>query len=191
MSAFKDKVGEKVFDEKVDFIDDGLHSTMPASQPVDDEGVTSQQTHLVENGVLKSYVHDLHTAKVMGVAPTGNGMRMGLSSAPRAGYSTLTLVPGTRTLDEMIAGMKKGVIIDQIMGAHQASPFSGDFSVSVDLGFVVEDCRIVGRFKDGMLSGNAFKMLKDQLIEIGSEPQYTSFLIPPVLYDRMSISTGS
>ena len=98
----------------------------------------------------------------MGTEPTGNGMRMSLTSTPRATYSTLTLKPGEKTLDEMIAGMDKGIIVDQIMGAHQASMFSGDFSVSVSLGFVVENGKIVGRFKDGMLAGNVFTMLKDQ-----------------------------
>lgn len=190
MSPFKDKVGEMIFDERVQIFDDGLFKNMVGSRPIDDEGVTSQRTVLVENGVLKGFIHDLHTAKTMGVAPTGNGMRPGLSAAPRAGYSTLCLSPGSKKLSEMIKSIKKGVLIEQIMGAHQASPFSGDFSVSVDVGFVIDNGRIVGRFKNGMLSGNAFKMLKDQIIEIGSEPKYTGFLIPPVLYDRMSISTG-
>jgi PmbA protein len=189
MSPFKGKLGEKIFDSRVTLIDDGLHPTMPGNQPIDDEGVTSQRTTLVEAGVLKAFVQDLHTSKIMGVTPTGNGRRGSMSAAPRAGYSTLSLTPGKRTLNEMIKGMKKGVVIDQIMGAHQASPFSGDFSVSVDLGYVVEDGHIVGRFKDGMLSGNVFKMLNEQIAEIGSEPRFTSALVPPVMYDRMSIST--
>ena len=189
MSPFKDKVGEQVFDDRIYLFDDGLNPDMTGSQPVDDEGVTAQRTSLVEGGVLKGFIHDLHTAKKMGVDPTGNGMRMGLSAAPRAGYSTLTLKPGEKTLDEMIAGMKKGVLIDQIMGAHQASPFSGDFSVSISLGYVVEGGKIVGRFKDGMLAGNIFRMLKDQIVEIGSELKYTGMLAPPVLFDGMTVAT--
>ncbi len=190
MSPFKDMVGKRIFDERITLIDDGLNPEMTGTQPIDDEGMTSQRTVLVENGVLKGFIHDLHTAKKMGVEPTGNGMRSGLSATPRAGYSTLTLVPGDRTLDEMIAGMEKGVVIDQIMGAHQASPFSGDFSVSINLGFVVENGKIIGRFKDGMLSGNVFRMLKDQLVEIGSEPKSTSMYTPPLLFDSMTIATA-
>ena len=191
MSPFKGKIGEQVFDERISLVDDGHLSKMPSSQPVDDEGVTTGRTGLIDKGVLKGYIHDLHTAKKMGVAPTGNGMRYGLSSAPRVGYTTLMLSPGKRTLKQMISGIKKGIIVDQIMGAHQASPFSGDFSVSVDLGFVVEDGKIIGRFKNGMLSGSVFRMLKDQLVEIGSEAQLTGLLIPPVVYEKMSVSTGS
>ena len=189
LSPFKDKVGEKIFDDRVILVDDGLHATSPGSQPVDDEGVTSQRTVLVDRGVLKGFIHDLHTASKMSVAPTGNGMRGGLSSGPRAGFSTLAIEPGTKTLDEMIAEMEKGVIIDQIMGAHQASAFSGDYSVNIDLGFVVEKGKIVGRFKDGMLAGNVFNMLKEQIMEIGSEPKFVGAMFPPILFDKMTVAT--
>jgi PmbA protein len=189
ISPFKDKVGQQVFDRRINLVDDGLNPEMTGTQPVDDEGVRGQKTILVENGVLRGFIHELHTAKKMGVEPTGNGKRAGLSSAPRAGYTTLTITPGEKSLDEMISGMDKGVVIDQIMGAHQASPFSGDFSVSISLGFVVEKGKIVGRFKDGMLAGNVFRMLKDQVLEIGKELRFTGLLTPPVLFDRMTIAT--
>ncbi len=190
MSPFKNKVGEKVFDKRITFFDDGLNPDMVASQPIDDEGVTSQKTMLIENGVLKQFIHDLHTSKLMGVAPTGNGMRAGLSAAPRAGFTTLTLEPGEKTLAEMISGIDKGILIDQIMGAHQASPFSGDFSVSIGLGFVIENGEIIGRFKNGMLAGNCFRMFDSQVLEIGSELRNVEALVPPVLFDRMPIATG-
>lgn len=190
LSPFKDKVGEKVFDDNVTIFDDGLNPETVGTQPVDDEGVTPQKTMLVENGVLKGFIHDLHTSKKMGVEPTGNGMRGGLSSAPRAGYTTLTFKPGEKTLDEMISEIDKGILVDQIMGAHQASPFSGDFSISVGLGFLIENGEIVGRFKDSMLAGNCFRMFDEQLLEIGSEPQNMTFYTPPILFDRMTVATG-
>ncbi len=189
MSPFKDKVGKQIFDERVHLSDDGLHPEMVGSQPIDDEGVTSQRTTLVEGGVLKGFVHDLHTAIKMGVQSTGNGLKGGLTAAPRAGFTTLSVAPGEKTLDEMIAGIEKGVVIDSIMGAHQASAFSGNYSVNISLGFVVNNGKIVGRFKDGMLAGNVFKMLKDQIIEIGSERKYVGLLAPPILFDRMTIAT--
>ncbi len=190
MSPYKDKVGEQVFDPRINIDDDGLYGNMPGTQPVDDEGITSQVTPLIEKGVLKGFIHDLHTASKMGVEPTGNGMRAGLSANPRAGYSTLVFRPGDKTLEELIAGIEKGVLVDQIMGAHQASPFSGDFSVSVNLGYVIENGKIIGRFKDGMLAGNVFRMLKDQVLEIGSELKYTGVLAPPILLDKMTVATG-
>ncbi len=190
MSPFKDKVGEQVFDERINIFDDGLNPDMTSSQPVDDEGVTAQNTTLIENGVLKGFINDLHTSAILDVEPTGNGMRGGLSAAPRAGYSTLTIKPGEKTLEEMISGMEKGVIIDQIMGAHQASPFSGDFSVSISVGLVVENGKIIGRFKDGMLAGNVFNMLKSQVVEIGSEMKSVSGYLPPILFDGMTIATA-
>ncbi len=190
MSPLRDKVGRQVFDKRVSLIDDGLHESMTGTQPVDDEGVTGRRTTLVENGVLKGFIHDLHTAGKMGVEPTGNGLRAGLAATPRAGFTTLTLMPGKRTLDEMISHVDKGVLIEQIMGAHQASPFSGDFSVSISLGFMIENGKIVGRFKDSMLAGNIFRMLQIQLREIGSELKHTTLLIPPVMFDGMTIATA-
>jgi PmbA protein len=189
LSPFKDKVGEKILDERVSLVDDGLHDDMPGSQPVDDEGVTSQRTVLVHSGVLKGFIHDLHTSAKMGVAPTGNGMRAGLGAGPRAAFTTLAIEPGSKTLKEMISGIKKGVIVDSVMGAHQASAFSGDYSVNIGLGFVIEDGRIIGRVKDAMLAGNVFRMLREQITEIGSEPKYVGILFPPILFDRMTIST--
>jgi PmbA protein len=190
LSPFADKVGEKIFDERITLFDDGLNTETPGGQPVDDEGVTAQKTTLIENGVLKVFINDLHSASKLGVEPTGNGMRGGLSATPRAGYTTLTLAPGTKTLSELIAEIDHGVIIDQVMGAHQASPFSGDFSVNVDCGFVIEDGKIVGRFKDGMLSGNVFKMFSDQLLDTGSEQRYMGFYMAPVVFDGLTVSTG-
>jgi len=189
MSPFGDKVGEQVFDPRINLVDDGLNALTPSAQPIDDEGVTMQKTTLIENGVLKGFIHDLHTSAKMGVASTGNGMRGGLSATPRAGFTTLTLMPGDKSLDELVASVDKGVLIDQIMGAHQASPFSGDFSVSVSLGFVIENGKIVGRFKDGMMAGNVFRMMKDKVIETGSEQRLAHMYAPPVLFDGITIAT--
>jgi len=190
MSPFKNKVGEKIFGDKVHLIDDGRYPYASATQPLDDEGVATQTTPLVEAGVLKGFIHDLHTAGVMGVKPTGNGSRGGLSSAPKAGFTTFMLKPEENTLEDMVKSMERGVIIDQIMGAHQASPFSGDFSVSIDLGFLVEKGEIVGRFKDSMLSGNVFRMLKEQIVKIGDKPAFSGFFFPPILFDSMSVATS-
>jgi len=190
LSPWKDKVGERVFDSRIDLYDNGLDPTQGATQPVDDEGVTSRVTPLIEGGVLKGFIHDLHTAAIMGVAPTGNGMRMGLGGPPRASFTTLTMKPGKKSLDEMISGIDKGVLIDQVMGAHQASMFSGDFSVSVSLGFVIENGKIIGRFKDGMLAGNVFRMFKDQVVEFGSEMKSADIYSPPILFDGMTVATS-
>ncbi len=191
-SPWKDKLGGKVSDERFELVDDPLKAGYIGSQPFDDEGTPSGTKPIIEGGILKVFVNDLFSAAKLGVAPTGNAFRQGTGAEPRASASTLFVKEGEKDYSELVAGMKKGIIVDQIMGAHTSSPFSGDFSVNIDMGWLVEDGAIVGRLKDCMLAGNIFEWLKDNLAEVGRgwQKPSPSLCIPPMLFRAGSIAAG-
>lgn len=82
-SVFSGKVGEKVTSELCTIVDDGTLKDLRGSLNIDDEGVAGQYNILIENGVLKGYMQDKHNARLMGVAPTGNGRRESYAHLPR------------------------------------------------------------------------------------------------------------
>lgn len=191
-SPWLDKLGEKVVDERFEVVDDPLIDGYLGSQPFDDEGTPSRKKTIIGNGVLNLFYNDLFSAAKLGQQPTGNAFKQGSGAAPRASASTLFIKEGEKDFDALVASMKKGIIVDEVMGAHQSSPFSGDFSVNIGLGWLVENGTIVGRLKDCMLAGNIFNWLKDGIIEIGRgvEKPSTSLAIPPILFSEGKIATG-
>jgi len=191
-SPWRDKLDGKVADEKLEIIDDPLRPGYISSQPFDDEGTPSRRKALIENGLLRLFLNDLFSAAKLGHKPTGNAFRMSKRSEPRASASTLFITEGKKDFAALVAGMKKGIIVDQIMGAHTTSPFSGDFSVNINMGWLVENGEIAGRVKDCMLAGNIFGWIKDNIMEIGrgSERASASICLPPILFAGGKIATG-
>ncbi len=180
-SPVGDKVGKTVFDKKFSLHDDPMVGYRPGSRPCDDEGVPSQRTTLIEKGVVRGFLYDLQTAALAGTQSTGNGSR-NRGGLPAPAPSAFIVKPGKTTYDDMVADIKEGLVVEQLMGAEQGNILGGDFSGNVLLGYKVENGKIVGRVKDTMVSGNIYKMLKD-IAAIGSEARWISgFLQTPPLY---------
>ena len=77
-----------------------------------------------EGGFSNVFINDLFSAGKLGFEPTGNAFRQGAGAEPRASASTLFFKEGKKDFDALVTGMKRGIIVDEVMGAHQASPFS-------------------------------------------------------------------
>jgi len=182
-SPVGDKVGSKVFDTKFSLHDDPTIGYRPGSRPCDDEGVPSRRTSLIEKGIVKGFLYDLQTAALAGTRSTGNGSR-GRGGLPAPSPSAFIVKPGRTSFDDMIADIKEGLVVEQLMGAEQGNILGGDFSGNVLLGYKVENGKIVGRVKDTMVSGNIYKILKD-IAAVGSESRWiSSFLQTPPIYCR-------
>jgi PmbA protein len=180
-SPIGDKVGKTIFDKKFSLRDDPLVGYRPGSRPCDDEGVPSQLTPLIGRGMVKGFLYDLQTAALAGKLSTGNGSRH-RGSLPSPAPSAFIVTPGKTTLDEMVADIKEGLVVEQLMGAEQGNILGGDFSGNVLLGYRVENGKMVGRVKDTMVSGNIYKILKD-IAAIGSETRWIGgFLQTPPFY---------
>ncbi|HUT68448.1 MAG TPA: TldD/PmbA family protein [Dehalococcoidales bacterium] len=188
-SPVGDKVGKTVFDKKLSLRDDPTVGYRPGSRPCDDEGVPSQRTPLVSKGVIRGFLYDLQTAALSGTRSTGNGSRK-RGGLPAPAPSAFVVTPGKTTFDEMVADIKEGLVVEQLMGAEQGNILGGDFSGNVLLGFKVENGKIVGRVKDTMVSGNIYKVLKD-IAAIGSEVKWIGgFLQTPPFYCKgLSVSS--
>lgn len=180
-SPLGDKLGKRIFDERLSLYDDATLDYRPGGYPCDDEGVMGQRTPLIEGGVVTNFLYDLQTAGQAGVSSTGNGGR-GSSGMPTPSVSNLVVATGDVSFEDMIRDMREGLVIEHLMGAEQGNVLGGDFSGNILLGYKVENGEVVGRVKDVMLSGNIYRIL-ERLIALGSKPEWVSgSLQTPALY---------
>jgi len=170
-SPIGNKLGQRVFDKKLRVRDDPLIAYRPASGPCDDEGIPSQATPLIEQGVVMNFLYDLQTAGQAKTVSTGSGRRRGGQPSPSAGAFVIS--PGETSFDEMISDIKEGLVVEYLMGATQGNVLGGDFSGNVLLGYKIENGEITGRVKDTMVSGNIYQLLKN-ITAIGSESKWVS-----------------
>lgn len=185
-SLFIGRLGEKILDERVTLWDDGLVDFAPASLPFDGEGTPCRKMPLFEAGVFKNFIFDLQTAGITANAPTGNASRS-FASQPGPGHHNIRLAPGETPCADMLADLKQGLIVYQVLGGGQSNVLAGEFSVNIDLGFLIENGRIVGRVKDAMLAGNAFDAFKN-IAAISRETEWRgSVELPYVCFKELSV----
>ena len=187
-SPIKDKVGEKLFDDKITVIDDGTIDGKFASASFDDEGVPHRRNALVENGTLKGFIYDLRTAAQSGVESTGNGSR-GLFFPPDPAFTNIVIQPGQTPLKDILAGIDEGIIVEDLLGIGQGNIVSGAFSNPLALAFKVEKGEIVGRVKDLSIAGNIYDLLKN-VGAVSKEAQwvYSTFYAPYILIPEMNVA---
>lgn len=165
-SPLAGRIGQQVLDPRVHMYDDPTVDLALGSCPMDGEAVASRRTPLIEAGIVKGFYYDLQTAGRAGASSTGNGLRRAgagdyFEGQPTPAMTNAMVAPGSESLDDMIASIDEGIIVDQVMGAGQGNILTGDFSVNVHLGFKVEKGKIVGRIKDTMVAGNAMEALNN------------------------------
>jgi PmbA protein len=182
------RLGKPVFDQELWLWDDPTIAYRPHSRPCDDEGIPSQRTPLIEQGVVANFLYDLQTAALANTRSTGNGSRGG--GLPTPAPSTFIIAPGETTMDEMVKDIKEGLVIEQLMGAEQGNILGGDFSGNVLLGYKVESGKIVGRVKNTMVSGNVYQLLKE-VTAIGSRAEWVGGFLqtPPFYCPRLSVAS--
>jgi TldD protein len=112
-SAFSGRVGQRVAAKGVTVLDDGTLTDRRGSLNVDDEGNTSQRTVLIEDGILKGYIQDSMNARLMGVAPTGNGRRESYAHVPMPRMTNTYMPGGDRDPQEIVASIKRGPLCHQ------------------------------------------------------------------------------
>jgi PmbA protein len=186
-SPIGNKTGQTVFNDNFSLYDDPCIDYQPGSRPCDDEGIPSQRTPLVEQGTIRQFLYDLQTAAQAGTQSTGNGERNG--GLPSPSPSAFIISPGSTSFEDMIADIKEGLIVEQLMGASQGNVLGGDYSGNVLLGYKIEKGRVVGRVKDTMVSGNIYRDLKN-IVSIGSETTWVGGFLqtPPIYFSNISVA---
>ncbi|KAF5053530.1 Metalloprotease PmbA [anaerobic digester metagenome] len=171
LSLLKGKLNEQIGSEKFTLVDDPFMEGGLASRSFDGEGVASKYKKVVDKGVLKTYFHNLKTAKKDGVETTGNASKSSYKSSVGIAPSNLYVEKGEKTLEEIISSMDKGILITELQGLHSGlNSVSGDFSLAA-LGYEIKDGKIAKAVEQITVAGNYFELLKN-IEETGSDLKF-------------------
>jgi TldD protein len=152
-SAFANRIGERVAAPGVTVVDDGTLSGRRGSLNVDDEGTPAQQTVLIEDGILRGYIQDTHNARLMGVAPTGNGRRESYAHLPLPRMTNTYMMAGQSDPAEILASIDRGIYAVNF-GGGQVDITNGKFVFSMSEAYWVENGKIQYPIKGATLIGN-------------------------------------
>jgi TldD protein len=152
-STFAGRVGQRVAAKGVTVLDDGTLADRRGSLNVDDEGNATQRNVLIEDGILRGYMQDSLNARLMGVKPTGNGRRESYASLPMPRMTNTYMLAGTKTRDEIVASIKRGLYATNF-GGGQVDITSGKFVFSASEAFWVENGKILYPVKGATIVGN-------------------------------------
>lgn len=171
LSLLKGKLNQQIGSEKFTLVDDPFMEDGLASKSFDGEGVACKYKKVVDKGILKTYFHNLKTAKKDGVETTGNASKGSYKASIGIAPSNFYVEKGEKSLDEIISGMEKGILITELQGLHSGlNSISGDFSLAA-LGYEIKDGKISVPVEQITVAGNYFEMLKN-IEEVGSDIKF-------------------
>ncbi|MDA3884546.1 MAG: TldD/PmbA family protein [Candidatus Delongbacteria bacterium] len=178
-SPLLDKLGKKIFSDKLTISDNALDDSNLIARTFDGEGVACQNTAFVEKGVLKNIPTDLNYAAKLKHKTTGHGSRNEKEGSVYAGASFYTIAPGDKSLQVMISDIDEGIFVYSLMDAYMAGNYlAGDYSMPVEAAFYIKNGKLIGRVKECMLTGNIYDTLgkiaaienKNHLSDVGNFP---------------------
>lgn len=152
-SAFSSMMGERVAAKGVNVVDDGTILNRRGSLTIDDEGSTTHETLLIEDGILRNYLTDRQNARLLKMEATGNGRRQSYAHVPMPRMTNTYMTNGDKTPEEIIASVKKGVYAVNF-GGGQVDITNGKFVFSCTEAYKIEDGKIGVPIKGATLIGN-------------------------------------
>ncbi|MFM7427453.1 MAG: TldD/PmbA family protein [Elainella sp.] len=200
-SPLADKVGQTLFDRRLTLFEDPSLGVNACS--FDDEGTPTSRKAYIDYGTVQGFYWDRRWAarasqtqsqaqnqaqSQASQTSTGNGFRGGLSR-PGPGPVNLCIAPGSHSTEALIASMGEGLIVDQVLGAGQSNQLAGEFSVNLDLGYKVEQGKIVGRVKNTMVAGSIFEAF--QQVEFGDTAEWVGgrAFMPSLLFGQLGVAS--
>ena len=171
-SAFSGRIGERVGAPGVTVVDDGTllgvgGAGRRGSLSIDDEGTPTQETVLIEDGILKGYIHDRLNARLMGVAPTGNGRRESYAHAPMPRMTNTFMKGGNDDPAELLSRVKNGIFAKSF-GGGQVDIVSGKFVFSCTEAYKIENGKLGAPIKGATLIGDGPSVLT-RVVGIGND----------------------
>ncbi len=170
VSVYADKMDQRIAPPGVTIVDDGTWISGRGSINCDDEGVESQRTVLVEDGILRSYMHDKISARHYGVKPTGNGRRESFRDPPLPRMRNTLLLNGPCSPEDIIRSVDKGIYAESFLNG-QVMIGAGDFTFYIKTGYMIEGGRLTRPIKDTNIIGNGPEVLK-QTDMVGNDFQF-------------------
>ena len=152
-STFSGRIGQRVAAKGVTVVDDGTMPDRRGSLSIDDEGNPSQRNTLIEDGILVGYLQDTLNARLMNVAPTGNGRRESFAHLPLPRMTNTLMLPGQHDPQEIIKSVKKGLYAANFAGG-QVDITNGKFVFSTAEAYLIENGQITRPVKGATLIGN-------------------------------------
>ena len=157
-SAFAGRIGQRVAAPGVTVVDDGTLVGRRGSLSVDDEGTPTECTTLIEDGILKGYMQDKLNARLMGVAPTGNGRRESFAQLPMPRMTNTYMLAGQHDPQEIIRSVKRGIYAVNF-GGGQVDITNGKFVFSASEAYLIEDGKVTRPVKGATLIGSGPEVL--------------------------------
>lgn len=160
-SIAQGKIGERVASDLVTMADSGRETIAGyavGNLPFDDEGVETENTVIIDKGILSSYLHNRESAAEFGVAPTGNARAWLFNDEPLIRMRNTYLMPGTMSLDDMIGGIDDGYLVDG--GGSGQADANGEFMFGVGYVWRIKGGKKVELLREATLSGIAFDVLQ-------------------------------
>ncbi len=158
-SIYSDRLGKPIARDFVSIVDDATLPGARGSINVDDEGVEGQHTVLVQDGVLRSYIHDRISARHYGVEPTGSGRRESFRHPPLPRMRATYMLPGPHEKEEIIRSVKRGIYAVTFTNG-QVRIGAGDFTFYIKTGYLIEDGKLTAPIKDVNIIGNGPEVLE-------------------------------
>jgi TldD protein len=200
VSAFSGRIGEKVASELCTVIDDGTISNRRGSLNVDDEGRPTQRNVLIENGILRGYLQDKLSSRLLGSESTGSGRRESYAHIPMPRMTNTFMLAGDSDPEDIIRSVPRGLYCKNF-GGGQVDITSGNFVFSASESYLIEDGKLTRPVRNATLIGNGPESLKyvsmvgndlklDEGIGIcGKEGQSVpvGVGIPTIRVDRMTV----
>ena len=158
-SLFAGKLGQKVGSPLVTVIDDTTLPGKYGSYAFDDEGTPAQKTVLIENGILKGFLTDYFTARILNLPKSGNGRRESFHSKPVPRMTNTLIASGKCDPEEIINSVKNGLLVKR-MGGGEVNVTNGDFVFDVSEGYLIENGKVKHPVRGAILTGNGPRILE-------------------------------
>ena len=192
-SPWASKLGEKVGSENFTVWDDGRYSGGIRSALADDEGVETARKTIIENGRLRSFIYDSYNANIAGTKAAGNAFRRGTRGLEAAfalpaacAYSNMVVKPGNKSLDNLIASIDKGILIEAF-ASPEVNPITGGFGCEIRDATLIEKGSLTKPVKHALLTGNMYEALLN-IAAIGSSFKVVeNTVLPPMAFSGVML----
>ncbi len=169
-SLFAERVGDQVASAVFDLVDDPTDPAAFTATETDGEGLPTRRNVLMEGGVLRGFVHNAYTGRRSGSRSTGSAVR-GFKSTPGVGCIALSLAPGRRSQEEIVAGIENGLLVQGLSGLHSGvNPVSGDFSAGAE-GLRIRGGSLAEPVREVTIASTIQRMLLD-VEEVGADLEW-------------------
>ncbi len=169
-SPFSDRVGQQIASPLLTLVDDPTDARSLAADSFDGEGLACRRNVLIDEGVLRGFLHNSYTARRAGVSSTASAVR-GSRSMPGVGPQALAVAPGTTPYAELLAGVDNGILVQTMAGLHSGvNPVSGDFSVGAE-GLMIRNGQLAEPVREVTIASTLPRLLLD-LVAVGAELEW-------------------